>query len=266
MKPNVIVLHTTEGSSFPSYGGGGSAPNFTVKGTTVRQHFDANESSRALVNKSGGVATNTLNVVQIELVGTCVKGGPGLYWPNATDADMKGLVDLVKWLTTTYPGIPLVATLKPWLAYPASYGSKNKQRMTFAEWNKFRGICGHQHVPENDHGDPGNFPISRLIALVKSAGGSSSGSSSGSSGSKIVSLNSAVKPGATHTQVAELQQLLIKAGYGPIKGAVTKFYGTETQKAVARFHDRNPAYRSGLHDPRIGPKGFIALQKQAGRR
>ncbi|MFF7254783.1 C40 family peptidase [Streptomyces microflavus] len=83
---------------------------------------------------------------------------------------------------------------------------------------------------------------------------------------KIVALNSAVKPGATHAQVAELQQLLIKAGYGPIKGAVTKFYGTETQKAVARFHDRNPAYRSGLHDPRIGPKGFVALQKQAGRR
>ncbi|WP_369186482.1 peptidoglycan-binding protein [Streptomyces sp. R08] len=263
MKPNVIVLHTTEGSSFPSYDGGASAPNFTVKGTSVRQHYAANESSRALVNAKGGVETNTLNAVQIELVGTCAKGGPGLYWPNATDADMKGLVDLVKWLTTTYPGIPLVATSKPWLAYPASYGSKNKQRMTFAEWNGFKGICGHQHVPENDHGDPGNFPISRLIALVKSAGGSSSGSSSGS---KIVALNSAVKPGATHAQVAELQQLLIKAGYGPIKGAVTKFYGEETQKAVARFHDRNPAYRSGLHDPRIGPKGFVALQKQAGRR
>ncbi|MFD3560872.1 hypothetical protein ACFWVU_14500 [Streptomyces sp. NPDC058686] len=48
----------------------------------VRQHFPANMSSRALVNRNGGVETNTLNVVQIELVGTCVKGGPGLYWPN----------------------------------------------------------------------------------------------------------------------------------------------------------------------------------------
>jgi hypothetical protein len=84
--------------------------------------------------------------------------------------------------------------------------------------------------------------------------------------SKIVALNPAVKPGATHAQVKELQQLLVKAGYGPIKGAYTTFYGPETQKAVARFHDRNPAYRSGLHDPRIGPKGFVALQKQAGRR
>ncbi|WP_282703760.1 CHAP domain-containing protein [Streptomyces sp. CC219B] len=84
--------------------------------------------------------------------------------------------------------------------------------------------------------------------------------------SKIVALNPAVKPGARHKQVRELQQLLIKAGYGPIAGAVTDFYGPETQRAVARFHDRNPAYRSGLHDPRIGPQGFVALQKQAGRR
>ncbi|MGW3336217.1 C40 family peptidase [Streptomyces sp. NPDC001009] len=84
--------------------------------------------------------------------------------------------------------------------------------------------------------------------------------------SRIVALAPEVKPGATHAQVRELQQLLIKAGYGPIPGAPTNFYGPETQRAVARFHDRNPAYRSGLHDPRIGPKGFVALQKKAGRR
>ncbi|MFI0985015.1 N-acetylmuramoyl-L-alanine amidase [Streptomyces exfoliatus] len=84
--------------------------------------------------------------------------------------------------------------------------------------------------------------------------------------SKIVALKSAVKPGARHAQVEELQRLLVKAGYGPIKGAYTTFYGPETQRAVARFHDRNPAYRSGLHDPKIGPRGFVALQKQAGRR
>ncbi|MER6066294.1 peptidoglycan-binding domain-containing protein [Streptomyces sp. NPDC001792] len=83
----------------------------------------------------------------------------------------------------------------------------------------------------------------------------------------IVSLDPAVKPGVHHKQVKELQQLLIKAGYDPIKGAVTAaFYGPETQRAVARFHDRNPKYRSGLHDPKIEPQGFIALQKQAGRR
>ncbi|MCD7438977.1 peptidoglycan-binding domain-containing protein [Streptomyces lincolnensis] len=84
--------------------------------------------------------------------------------------------------------------------------------------------------------------------------------------SKIVALSPKVKPGTRHAQVKELQQLLVKAGYGPIKGAYTNLYGPETQRAVARFHDRNPKYRSVLHDPKIGPQGFIALQKQAGRR
>lgn len=30
MEVNVVVLHTTEGTSLPSYGGGGSAPNLTA--------------------------------------------------------------------------------------------------------------------------------------------------------------------------------------------------------------------------------------------
>ncbi|AKY03710.1 endolysin [Streptomyces phage Lannister] len=85
--------------------------------------------------------------------------------------------------------------------------------------------------------------------------------------SKIVALNPAVKPGATHPQVAELQQLLIKAGYGPIPGAVTKFYGEQTKKAVIRFHRKNPQFSVGsVIDPSIGPKGFAELQREAGRR
>ncbi|WP_327424330.1 peptidoglycan-binding protein [Streptomyces sp. NBC_01230] len=269
--PNVIVLHTTEGGSFPSYGGGGSAPTFTVKGKEVHQHFYANHSARALVNKSGGVETNTLNVIQIELVGTCDKGGPGLYWPDAKDSDLAGLVDLIDWLTDTYD-VPLVSTSKPWLSYPSSYGSARGQRMSFAEWNSFKGICGHQHVPENDHGDPGNFPIKRLIELVKAKKGKpsepapSKPAPSKPAPSKIVALNSAVKPGARHAQVKDLQTFLVKAGYGPIPGAYTTYYGAETQKAVARFHNKNPHLKSAgvSYDPAIGKSGFKELQREAG--
>ncbi|MGW6600616.1 peptidoglycan-binding protein [Streptomyces sp. NPDC055036] len=86
--------------------------------------------------------------------------------------------------------------------------------------------------------------------------------------SQIVSLNSAVKPGATHAQVKELQQLLVKAGYGPIRGAYTTLYGAETQKAVARFHNKNPHLKSAgvSYDPVIGKQGFVELQKEAGRK
>lgn len=238
--PNVIVLHTTEGSSFPSYSGGSEAPNFTVKGGTVRQHFYANHSARALVNSAGGVETNTLNVVQIEMVGTCDKGGPGLYWPTAKDADMKALASLVKWLTDTYP-IPVASTSKPWLAYPSSYGSAGGQRMSFAQWNDFSGICGHQHVPENYHGDPGNFPIKRLIELVKGAKPAAGGSSSAPSSwdGKSFPGASAFVLGKSHPAVTVLGQRLIAHGYssfykvgpGPTFGQADKDATQGFQKA-----------------------------------
>jgi hypothetical protein len=84
--------------------------------------------------------------------------------------------------------------------------------------------------------------------------------------SKLVSLNAAVKPGAKHAQVNDLQHFLVKAGYGPIHGAYSTFYGPETQKAVARFHNKNPQFRTAgtSYDPKIGPSGFKELQKEAG--
>jgi hypothetical protein len=30
-------------------------------------------------------------------------------------------------------------------------------------WTRFNGWCGHQHVPNNDHGDPGNIDIGYLL-------------------------------------------------------------------------------------------------------
>jgi hypothetical protein len=63
-------------------------------------------------------------------------------------------------------GIALTGPTK-WLPYPKSYGSSGGQRMTFAQWRAFYGWCGHQHVPENDHGDPGSLDFAGLLALAK---------------------------------------------------------------------------------------------------
>jgi hypothetical protein len=41
--------------------------------------------------------------------------------------------------------------------------------MTFSQWQAFKGWCGHQHVPENDHGDPGSMDFPRVIVLAKGA-------------------------------------------------------------------------------------------------
>ncbi|HEY5834971.1 hypothetical protein [Streptomyces sp.] len=192
MEVNVVVLHTTEGTTLPGYSGGADAPNFTavpdVKNKRLNwyQHFDFDVSSRALQNLAGGVQTNTLNVSQVELVGTCddskattwgnLRAGVDyLHWPTAPDWALQEVADFLAWAHREH-GVPLTGP-SVWLAYgrddrrpgvtPASYGA-SPARMSFAQWSAFKGICGHQHVPENVHGDPGSLPFTKLLAMASS--------------------------------------------------------------------------------------------------
>ncbi len=175
MTPRVGVIHTTEGTGWPGYRGGADAPHFTVRGGEIRQHFPVNRSARALVNAPGGVETNTAGAVQIEIVGTCdprfkARHPSALLVPDANADDLAGFLRVVAWLEKEW-GIPRRDAARAWLAYgvdprrpgvtPASYGA-SPARMSGAEWLAARGWVGHQHVPENSHGDPGNFPI-RLL-------------------------------------------------------------------------------------------------------
>jgi hypothetical protein len=179
MESNVVVWHTTEGTSLPSYSGGAEAPNLTAKPDFAAkklawfQHFDFDVSARALVNKAGGVETNTLNVCQIEIVGTCdpathakwTKAGYShLYTPELPDWAIRDLAAFAKWAHDQH-GVPLASSVT-FKAYPGSYGA-NGVRMTAAKWTAFTGHCGHQHVPENDHGDPGQFPMAAILTAAK---------------------------------------------------------------------------------------------------
>lgn len=171
-EPDVCCLHTTEGMSWPGYSGGGEAPHATIEaipgvGIRVREHIDPTMYAKALMNLPGGVETNRRGVLQYELMGTCDpkhKGDPAwYYWPDADDVVLAALADYLRPILKRFL-IP--HTAPAFLPYPASYGSARGQRFSFAQWTAFNGICGHQHVPENDHGDPGAFPIGRLIAAL----------------------------------------------------------------------------------------------------
>lgn len=178
MEVNVVVLHTTEGTSLPSYGGGTSAPNLTAvpdfgaKRLRWYQHFDIDTSSRALRNLSGGVETNTLNVCQVELVGTCDPAThqrwgstPHIYWPEAPDWALAELATFLRWMNAEHK-VPLTGP-SSWPSYPSSYANGAGQRMSGTQWNNFSGVCGHMHVPENDHGDPGSINFTKLLAMAK---------------------------------------------------------------------------------------------------
>lgn len=198
MESNVIGLHCTEGPSVPGYRGGADAPNFTVapdfKGKRAQwyQHHDFDSSSRAAMNLAGGVETNTANLCQIEIVGTCdpkhaktwklggrtLKAGVDyLYTPDIPDWFMDELAEFVAW-AHKYHGVK-IQSVRPdgsalkFKAYPSSYGTKaqNGVRLSNSEWSKFYGICGHQHFPENLHGDPGAFDIDDLLKRAKALAG-----------------------------------------------------------------------------------------------
>lgn len=180
METNVIAWHTTEGTSLPSYDGGSMAPNLTAKPDFAAkrlvwyQHFDFDVSSRALVNAAGGVETNTLNVCQVEIVGTSdpsthekwrAAGYPHLFTPELPGWAIRDLAAFAKWAHDNH-GVPLTSDVT-WKAYPGSYGASNGVRMSAAKWLSFTGHCGHQHVPENLHGDPGAFPMAAILTAAK---------------------------------------------------------------------------------------------------
>ncbi|MFE4451409.1 peptidoglycan-binding protein [Streptomyces sp. NPDC056796] len=122
-------------------------------------------------------------------------------------------------------------------------------RLCVQDFQKAQGWSG-----SDADGYPGLSTWSKLMATPKNAAPTKV---------KYLSLSSLIKPGVKHSQVKKLQEFLVKAGYGPIKGAYTTYYGKETQAAVARFHKKNPTLASKSYDPAIGAKGFVELQKEA---
>lgn len=170
------VLHTTESPGRPSYSSWTVHPHTTVVpiprvGVDVDQHVRFDRASFALRNLAGGVETNRDRAYQVELVGTCFRGGPGYRWYQADDAVLRDLARKVI-LPMRQLGIPLRAPA--FQAYPASYGARgntNTVRMTPKVWDTYNGWCGHQHVPENTHGDPGSFPWERLLELARELDG-----------------------------------------------------------------------------------------------
>jgi hypothetical protein len=229
MKTNTIVWHSTEGTSLPTYSGGSIAPNFTAvpnwgkKRLDWYQHFGFDISARALVNKAGGVETNTLNVCQIEIVGTCDPAThrrwgatPHLYMPDLPDWAIRDLGVFARWAHAEH-GVPLSSGVT-FEAYPASYGS-NGVRLSGARWESFSGHCGHQHVPENDHGDPGALPMASILAAAGKGGTSPGGSTSTpSKPSKPAAVpfpgRQYFKAGANNKYVTQLGQQLKKRGFG----------------------------------------------------
>src|SRR5690606_35201642 len=165
--PKRLVIHTTEGYSIAgaeaAYRAKNVAPHFTVDPKERRwvQHVDTSVSSSAMANRSGGVQTNRRSAIQVEVVGFA---GQTQHTPDGDLAWLGEVLFAICWTE----GIPMHV-------HPTFVGAEAgtiatttaPQRMSFAEWDAFHGVCGHQHVPENTHWDPGRFPYDRMMSLIQ---------------------------------------------------------------------------------------------------
>ena len=160
--PFRLVLHTTEGTSIAgavaAYTKRGSWPHLTIdaRKREVVQHYQFQIAARALKRPRGTVATNGASAIQVEIVGYA-KDSPN--WP-AED---------VVWLGQTLG--PILDAFRIGRYSPNFVGPEAgtiatvtaPQRMSPADWLAFNGVAGHQHIPSNDHWDPGRFQIARFL-------------------------------------------------------------------------------------------------------
>jgi hypothetical protein len=160
------VLHTTEGVSYAgakSAYASGKAPHFTVSFEAGKfqawQHIPINKAARALAHPRGTVETNRARCIQIEIVAFAATSG------TLQREYLDGIGKLMRWVETNTgiarsalnfhsdrEGIVLARDTSP-------------IRLSAAEWTKFSGWCGHQHVPLNSHWDPGAIDIDYLLSV-----------------------------------------------------------------------------------------------------
>jgi hypothetical protein len=154
------LWHTTETAGFPSYSTN-YFPHMTVAVVDgrfqARQHIPFNRAARALRNESGGVQTNRTGVKQVEIVTRA-----DIVDEHGLDPAMEdGLAEWATWLRAEW-GVPMTCSVT-FKSYPSSYGKGNGVRLGFSAWERYAGWCGHQHAPENDHGDPGALDWRRIL-------------------------------------------------------------------------------------------------------
>lgn len=177
-----LVIHTTEGTTIggatSAYTANNSWPHVTADPRRRRlvQHVPLDTPARALRNTAAPGETNREGrVIQLEVVATAktVPDHPAkVSVVDLTDADLD-------WLGAHVVGPMCALARVPLTTSVTFYGDRAgftlatvnaRQRLSAAAWDTYRGVLGHQHVPENTHWDPGPLDVTRILAA---AGGAS---------------------------------------------------------------------------------------------
>jgi hypothetical protein len=160
-----FVFHTIEGEPSAAgfrmlAAGHGNPPHLWAMPSTdlLLQTIPLNRSAYAL-SRPGSLETNRLRAIQVECWGFAAK------MDKATPETLNWLADRV--LAPVARLVPInLDRVRP-TGGERCYGKTSACRMTPEEWRTFDGVCGHQHVGDNDHWDPGDLKLSAIAARAK---------------------------------------------------------------------------------------------------
>lgn len=145
--PPRLVWHTIEGNHLPHYQN--SHPHFTLDPRTgsLWQHSPIDRGVKTLKNPPGGVETNRAHAIQVELFGFARET------PDWPDAWYDECAELARWIERN-AGVARRCSVD---------FRTSRDTLSNAAWMNYSGHLGHQHVPENDHWDPGAFRIGEVL-------------------------------------------------------------------------------------------------------
>lgn len=158
------VLHSTEGNRYQdakSAYAKGVAPHFTTSFESGSfqcwQHIPLNRAARALMHPAGTVETNRTRCIQIEIVAHAATAG------TLQHQYLDGIGKLMRWIEAN---TEIKRTALKFHGEGEGFvlaRDTSPIRLSPQDWLAFNGWCGHQHVPANEHWDPGAIDIDYLL-------------------------------------------------------------------------------------------------------
>lgn len=165
-----LVMHTTETVAplealVAGYGRTRNYPHITADLVARRkaQHVDLDRSVTTAKNAPGGVETNRLHAVQVELIALAAEADrlseSTLQWIGA---EIIAPICAAKGISPDpYADVGMDGR-DGYIARP-----DGPTRMSLDEWERFAGVCAHQNVPENDHWDCGRLNLGHACAAAR---------------------------------------------------------------------------------------------------
>lgn len=190
--------------------GRGSAPHILWDPFTgqLAQFYPADSRSKSVADEAGGTRTNRAGkvVLQIEAVFFPHTIFEGKSYARLVDTPCKGWEDLHRWVKSH--GVPDV-----WpMGRPTSFTPHRSE----TTWEKKGGWYAHAQVPENDHTDPGSWPVfKRSVKPTKPRPAKPAKPAKPAPTAPAFPGRQFFILGATSKHALQLQQWLQKGNWGP---------------------------------------------------